>query len=134
MATWKTTHTSYKNGTTEMYSEFGDGSIAAAADGEWIDATGWFYVLVQVEESVATYAGTVTISGSNGTDSDFTVPANTADGFSIGTITDAGVFLINMHAGDNGSNDVIPRYIKVHPSTVTTGECRIVTKVIRYSS
>ena len=135
MATvWKTTHTSYKNGTEEMYSEFGDGTTTAAADGEWVDATGFQYLLVQVQEEVATLSSTITISGSMGTDTDFTVPADSADGFSIGTITDAGVFLINMGAGDNGSDDVMPRYIKVHPSTVATGTARIVTKVIRVSS
>ena len=95
---------------------------AATDDGVWLDMKG--VELLQAQVGGSSPVGTVLISGSYGTDSKFTIPANSSDGdYTIATIT-------------NGGQDItrgfdIPRYVKVHLSAFTSGTFDVFLKIVR---
>lgn len=79
----------------------------SADDGEWFSCAGIDNVLVLVDE---TNDAEVTISGDNSR----TKPADSADGFTIGSAITADGFT------EVAEKD-IPRWMKIHASTVTAG-------------
>lgn len=87
----------------------------AADDGEWFSCAGVDNVLVLVDESDD---ASVTISGHNSA----TVPANSSDGFTIGSAITADGFT-EIEAKD------IPRWMKIHADTVTSGNVSVYVKI-----
>lgn len=117
---WKTYHASGKLGISEQavvaYTTHG-----ATDDGEWFDASGATSIIVDVGGSSP--SDTVRISGSNGTDADLTIPADSADGNTLLDITN----------GDTGELQEyqLTRYIKVHLQAFSSGTITVLIKMVK---
>lgn len=114
---WKTYHANHKMGISEQavvaYTTHG-----ATDDGEWFDALGAMNIIVDV--GGASPVGTVTISGSNGTNAALDIPADTADGTTLASITNADTGELQEYQ--------MTRYIKVHLSAFTSGTFTVLIK------
>ena len=120
---WKTYHASSKLGISEQavvaYTTHG-----ATDDGEWFDASGAMSITVSV--GGASPSGTVTMSGSNGTNANLDIPADTADGAILGTVAPSGTELV----GELQEHE-LTRYIKVHLSAFTSGTLTVLIKMVK---
>ena len=92
---------------------------ATADDGEWLSTAGWQSLFLIVDLGAS---DVITVGGSNAS----TIPANSSDGIAIAsTITADGVLALERHQ--------LPKYIKVHASTVTNAIASCIGKVVMES-
>ncbi len=115
MPTFSSNFSNQREGWIEEWSHVLDG-ITAAADGEWFSGAGVYSMHMECTITSAT----ITFHGSNAD----TIPANSSDGVDIATaITATAIVKIDQAS--------IPRWIKIHGSTVSTSaDCLL--KLRRY--